>query len=88
MKTTLQASIRPLFSSLALLIFMTFDLHAQDYLINFVGTVASSKVDSVKIENLIRGTKLLMKGSDVLHLVTGTTGIESESDNSKNGINF
>jgi uncharacterized protein (TIGR02145 family) len=88
MKTTLQNSIRPAFSFLVMLIFMILDLQAQDYLVSFAGTGASTTVDSVKVENLTQGTKLLMKGSDVLHLVPGTTGIESESDNLKNGISF
>jgi len=65
MKTTLQNSIRPAFSSLVLMIFLMLNLKGQDYLISFAGTGASNSVDSVKIENLTRGTKLKMKGSDV-----------------------
>ena len=63
------------------------DLDAQDYLINFAGTGASTTVDSVKIENLMQGTKLKMKGSDVLHLV-GVTAIETISDNETGKISL
>jgi uncharacterized protein (TIGR02145 family) len=63
------------------------NLQAQDYLISFAGTGASATVDSVKIENLTQGTKLKMKGSDVLHLM-GTTGIETIMGDEDGKITF
>ncbi len=54
--------------------------NAQDYYISFGGTGAASTVDSVKVENLMTGTSLTLKGDEILHL-TGTVGIQSsESD--------
>jgi uncharacterized protein (TIGR02145 family) len=87
MKTTLQNSIRPAFSFLVLLIFKMLNLQGQDYLISFAGTGASTSVDSVKIENLTQGTKLKMKGSDILHLM-GTTGIETILGDETGNITF
>ena len=62
-------------------------LQAQDILISFAGAGESTSVDSVKVENLTQGTKLKMKGSDVLRLM-GTTGIETISDNEGSKIVF
>jgi uncharacterized protein (TIGR02145 family) len=50
--------------------------NAQNYYISFAGTGAASTVDSVKVENLMTGTSLILKGDDILHL-TGTVGIPS-----------
>jgi hypothetical protein len=52
------------------------NLVAQDYLISFSGSGASTKVDSVKVENLTQGTSLTIKGLEVLHLMGKITGIE------------
>jgi uncharacterized protein (TIGR02145 family) len=71
----------------AILAFELTDLHSQDYLISFAGTGASTIVDSVKIENLMQGTKLKIKGSDILRL-TVVTGIEAMSDNETGRISF
>jgi uncharacterized protein (TIGR02145 family) len=62
-------------------------LQAQDYLINFAGYGGSTTVDSVKVENLTQGTKLKMKGSDVLRL-TVVTGIETIIENGSGKIGF
>jgi len=52
-------------------------IQAQNYLIDFAGTGASTNVDSVKIENLSQCTSLIIAGTDILNL-TATVGI-SES---------
>jgi uncharacterized protein (TIGR02145 family) len=76
MKTTMHYLKLTICIFMIMLIFSVLSLQAQDYMISFAGTGASTTVDSVKIENLTQGTKLKMKGSDVLHLM-GTTGIET-----------
>jgi len=48
--------------------------NAQNYLISFAGTGASTTVDSVKVENLTQCTVTTLGGSDSLHL-TPTAGI-------------
>jgi uncharacterized protein (TIGR02145 family) len=57
-------------------IFPTLTANAQNYFITFGGTGAANTVDSVKVENLMTGTSLTLKGNEILHL-TGTTGILS-----------
>ena len=79
--------MRPAFSSLIMLVLMILNLQAQDYLITFAGNGSSTTVDSVKIENLMQGTKLKMKGSDILRL-TVVTGIEAMNDNETGKISF
>ena len=55
--------------------------NAQNYFISFAGTGAANTVDSVKVENLVSGISITLKGGDILHL-TGTVGIHSsEYDN-------
>lgn len=49
-------------------IFSLVQIHAQDYLISFVGTGMSDTVTTVKIENLTQGTSLILNGTDVLNL--------------------
>jgi uncharacterized protein (TIGR02145 family) len=65
---------------LFLLIAMAFalNLNAQNYLISFGGTGASTTVSSVKVENLTAGTSLTLNGGDVLRLnvITGISLIE------------
>jgi uncharacterized protein (TIGR02145 family) len=56
--------------------FCTIFTNAQNYLITFTGTGASTTVSTVKVENLTANTTLTMNGSDILRL-TGTTGINS-----------
>jgi uncharacterized protein (TIGR02145 family) len=50
--------------------------NAQNYLISFAGNGASTSVNSVKVENLTKGTNLTLNGSDILHL-TVLTGFNS-----------
>jgi uncharacterized protein (TIGR02145 family) len=64
-----------------LAIFCTLTANAQNYFISFDGTGAANTVDSVKVENLMKGTSLTLKVNEILHL-TGTVGIpSSEFDN-------
>ncbi len=56
---------------MALLLGIT--VNAQNYLINFTGSGASTTVDSVKVENLTKGVNVTVLGTDTLHL--GTVGI-------------
>ncbi len=87
MKTTLQNSMRPAFSSLIMLILMIPNLQAQDYLISYAGAGASTSVDSVMIENLMQGTTLKMKGTEVLRL-TVVTGIEAMNEDESGMVRF
>jgi len=87
MKTTLQNSMRQAFSTLVILFLMILSLQAQDYLITFAGTGASTVVDSVIIENLMQGSITKMKGSEQLRL-TVVTGIESMNENETGTLRF
>ncbi len=59
---------------LLIAIFFALTANAQNYFISFAGTGDSNTVDSVKVENLMTGTFLTLKGGDILHL-TGLVGI-------------
>lgn len=61
---------------LLLILFRAIEANAQNYLITFTGTGASTTVSTVKVENLTAGTFLTVNGSDILRL-TITTGINS-----------
>jgi uncharacterized protein (TIGR02145 family) len=61
------------------------NIRAQNYLIDFAGKGVSTKVDSVKIENLSQCTSLTISGSDILNLSSETNIIESTIENS-NGL--
>jgi len=63
-------------------------IQAQDYLISFTGTGASTTVESVKVENITQGTELTMSGNNVLRLVSTITDIEQRSGDSGTGILF
>lgn len=67
-------------SILLLLNFIITTTHAQNYNISFVGTGASTTVDSVKVENITQGTSLSMLGNDTLHL-RRTQGIDNATIN-------
>lgn len=49
-------------------IFSVLQANAQDYLITFAGTGTAKNVSTVMVENLTKGTSLILSGSDVLHL--------------------
>jgi uncharacterized protein (TIGR02145 family) len=57
---------------------------AQDYLISFDGTGASTDVNTVKVENLWQGTSMTMNGTDVLHLTGWGVGLENPENANKN----
>jgi uncharacterized protein (TIGR02145 family) len=67
------------------LITISFSLfsNAQNYLLTFAGTGASSSVDNITVENLTAGTSLTLNGNDILHLTNIITGINPiETDRS------
>jgi uncharacterized protein (TIGR02145 family) len=61
---------------IVLIIFCAIEANAQNYLISFTGTGASTTVSSVEIENLTAGTSHTINGDDILGL-TMTTGVQS-----------
>jgi uncharacterized protein (TIGR02145 family) len=66
-----------------LLIVAVLNLLAQNLQFTFVGTGASSLVDSVKVDNLTQGTSITIKGDEVLSLpfsVTEITPIQNLTD--------
>jgi Secretion system C-terminal sorting domain len=63
------------------MILCTINTNAQNYLIYFAGTGASTNVESVKVENLTAGTSLVMNGTDILRLMVITTGVNAIDDN-------
>ena len=73
------------FTFLFSMIFVIANTYSQDYQISFAGTGSSNKVDSVKVENLKQGTKVLLGGNDILNL-TSATGINSISKRIVNNL--
>jgi uncharacterized protein (TIGR02145 family) len=66
-------------------IFFALTANAQNYLISFAGTGASTTVLTVKVENLTKATSLILNGSDILRL-TGTTGISQDDYEKSSGM--
>jgi uncharacterized protein (TIGR02145 family) len=67
----------------AVMIFCMLDANAQNYLITFAGSGASTTVASVKAENITKGKSVVLTGTDVLGL-TPTVGISDvRSENSR-----
>jgi hypothetical protein len=60
-------------------IFTVLKIDAQNYLISFAGSGASTTVTSVKVENLTKSTFLFVNGNDILRL-TIVTAINSIED--------
>ena len=58
-------------------LFCVIKANAQNYLITFAGTGASTTVSTVKVENLDAGTSLILTGDQILHLTAITTGVNS-----------
>jgi uncharacterized protein (TIGR02145 family) len=54
--------------------FLVLKANAQDYLISFEGTGVVKDLANVKVENLTKGTSLILTGSDVLHLTEMLNG--------------
>jgi len=69
------------YSLFAILIISVGYAQAQDYLIEFDGSGASTTVATVKVENLTQGTSLTMNGDNTLHLMKTLTGIETANGN-------
>jgi uncharacterized protein (TIGR02145 family) len=63
-----------------IVLFYGLKVNAQNYLITFAGTGASTAVTTVKVENLMKNTALFLNGSDILRL-TAVTGVNSIKDN-------
>ena len=76
------------FTFLAILLFSILKLHAQDYLITFEGTGATSQISTVIVKNLTQETSLTMQGNQVLHLKKVITSIESTYSDDANEIRF
>lgn len=49
-------------------------LHAQDYVISFSGSGASTSVETVKVENQTQGKSISLLGSETLHLLADISG--------------
>jgi uncharacterized protein (TIGR02145 family) len=67
-------------------VFCALNANAQDYLISFTGTGASTNVSTVKVENLTAGTSLIINGNDILHLKAIITGVNSIKDDQSSEI--
>lgn len=76
------------FGCIALIVVVSsmFKCNAQDYFVTFSGAGAGLTVDSIWIENLSQNTKLTINGTDVLHLKSASTGIETFYENRFNRI--
>jgi uncharacterized protein (TIGR02145 family) len=72
-----------LLSGLAILTMI--QLNAQNYLVSFTATGASTTVTTVIVENLTSGTSLTLNGSDILNL-TITTGVTSPEYNQSSNL--
>jgi uncharacterized protein (TIGR02145 family) len=53
-----------------------FKSQAQDYLLSFAGSGATTEIDTIKVDNLTSGTTVTLNGGDILHL-TSAAGIVS-----------
>ncbi len=74
-----------------LLVFLILSLgyiKAQDYLISFNGSGASTTVESVKVENITQGTEVTLSGDEVLHLVSIATGMDQITGDDENKVIF
>jgi uncharacterized protein (TIGR02145 family) len=65
---------------LGIAILVSIQVSGQTYLIDFLGTGASSTVNTVIVENLTTGATLTMNGSDILRLTTATGTIPVEDN--------
>ena len=72
---------------LSFLIFAIATSQAQNFLISFTGTGASTIVDSVKVENLTQCTTLILSKNEVLHL-SATVDINEYNTSSENPLNI
>lgn len=58
------------------LLFVIVSVQAQDYLISFAGTGASTTVGTVTVENLTQSKSITISGTEVLHLAKIVTSID------------
>ncbi len=65
---------------IAILFFALIKIQAQDYLISFAGSGASTSVDSVRVENLTQGTGLTVAGADQLQLLGSILSVDPDSE--------
>lgn len=63
--------------SFTFILFLLFAIgtNAQDYQISFAGAGASSTLSNIQVENLTQGKSISLLGSEVLHLVATSTGL-------------
>ncbi len=69
--------------SVLILLFVFLNTQAQDFLINFTGSGASTNVNTIKIDNLTSGISETLNGNDILHLVP-FVGIKTQLGNEEN----
>jgi uncharacterized protein (TIGR02145 family) len=72
---------------LTVMILSLAETRAQNFLISFTGTGASTTVDSVKVENLTQCTDTALGGEDILEL-SGTTGIPNLNSDPEKVLNI
>jgi len=70
---------------LLIVILCTIKANAQDYLINFTGTGASSTLNNVEVENLATGASVTLIENEVLNL-KATVGISDVKNDESKGI--
>ncbi len=63
------------FLLIAILYCAILTVQAQDYLVSFAGSGASTTIDNVRVENLTQGTFLTLAGGDQLELMGQLTGM-------------
>ncbi|NQU84687.1 MAG: fibrobacter succinogenes major paralogous domain-containing protein, partial [Mariniphaga sp.] len=67
------------------LILVILNIQAQDFLISFSGSGASTIVEKIKIENLTQGTFLTLPGNTILHL-KGDVSVQKSGKNQDTSI--
>lgn len=70
---------------LALAIFNVSELNAQNYMISFTGSGASTTVSNITVENLTSGATVTLNGTDILNLSV-TTAVNSPIDNQSSSL--
>jgi uncharacterized protein (TIGR02145 family) len=65
---------------IAILLFALIKMQAQDYLIDFAASGASTTIDSVRVENLTQGTVLTVAGADKLQLLGSLLSVDPDSE--------
>jgi uncharacterized protein (TIGR02145 family) len=71
---------------LGLLLFAIVKGYSQDYLISFAGIGASATFDSVKVENLMQNTSIIVPDGNQLRLKADYSGINSINDDAENAL--